>query len=219
METKVFGDNNDLIKDKVQLKNFSLNSYRNVNPTNNSNTLVSMRQDQQTGLPLVGNTNTINYKANNFTNAEAAQRSNIANAYKNQYQNKLDLAKRLEATNKSSIAAAPEPTTMQQKLSQAGDQAKTYINQAGTTLRNVGGQAVNYANQATNTIRNVGGQAINQASQTLRNVGGQTVNHVADNLGTYGGVAAAGLGAYGLYKYLKGRKEKKLGLSNSQISS
>jgi len=45
------------------------------------------------------------------------------------------------------------------------------------------------------------GETVSKASKTA-------YDHVSDNLPAYGGAAVAGLGAYGLYKYLKGKKEK-----------
>lgn len=47
------------------------------------------------------------------------------------------------------------------------------------------------------------GETVSKASKTA-------YDHIASNLPAYGGAAVAGLGAYGLYKYLKGKKEKKV---------
>ena len=47
------------------------------------------------------------------------------------------------------------------------------------------------------------GETVSKASKTA-------YDHISSNLPAYGGAAVAGLGAYGLYKYLKGKKEKKV---------
>jgi len=45
------------------------------------------------------------------------------------------------------------------------------------------------------------GETVSKASKTA-------YDHIASNLPAYGGAAVAGLGAYGLYKYLKNKKKK-----------
>jgi len=54
----------------------------------------------------------------------------------------------------------------------------------------------------TTAKKSTGEKAIDAISSTSKTA----YDHISSNLPAYGGVAAAGLGAYGLYKYLKKKK-------------